>query len=116
MILHSEQAIERYTASGHWGRSTLLDLLYATAGKAQDRAAVVDPADRPDLTSSPARTLGYREFSQAVDAIACALLDMGTATRRDRHGAITQCLGIAGPVPRGQSRRWRAVADADAVA
>jgi acyl-CoA synthetase (AMP-forming)/AMP-acid ligase II len=77
MILHSEQAIERYTASGHWGRSTLLDLLYATAGKAPDRAAVVDPADRPDLTSSPARTLGYREFSQAVDAIACALLDMG---------------------------------------
>ncbi|MDO8771307.1 MAG: class I adenylate-forming enzyme family protein [Burkholderiaceae bacterium] len=77
MILHSLETLKRYTESGHWGRRTLLDLLRETAAKAPDRPAVVDPADRPDLTGSVAQSLSYRELSVAVDAIATGLLDMG---------------------------------------
>lgn len=77
MILHSTEALKRYTESGHWGRRTLLDLLRETAAKAPERPAVVDPADRPDLTGTAAQSLSYRELSAAVDAIATGLLDMG---------------------------------------
>ncbi|MDI1272595.1 MULTISPECIES: class I adenylate-forming enzyme family protein [unclassified Polaromonas] len=77
MILHSTEALKRYTESGHWGRRTLLDLLRETAAKAPERPAVVDPADRPDLTGTAAQSLSYRELSAAVEAIATGLLDMG---------------------------------------
>ncbi|MDP3825546.1 MAG: AMP-binding protein, partial [Polaromonas sp.] len=77
MILHSTEALKHYTESGHWGRRTLLDLLRETAAKAPERPAVVDPADRPDLTGTAAQSLSYRELSAAVDAIATGLLDMG---------------------------------------
>lgn len=77
MILHSTEALKHYTESGHWGRRTLLDLLRETAAKVPERPAVVDPADRPDLTGTAARSLSYRELSAAVDAIATGLLDMG---------------------------------------
>jgi len=77
MILHSTEALKRYTESGHWGRRTLLDLLRETAAKAPERPAVVDPADRPDLTGTAAQSLSYLELSAAVDAIATGLLDMG---------------------------------------
>lgn len=77
MILHNTEALKRYTESGHWGRRTLLDLLRETAAKAPERPAVVDPADRPDLTGTAAQSLSYRELSAAVDAIATGLLDMG---------------------------------------
>jgi acyl-CoA synthetase (AMP-forming)/AMP-acid ligase II len=52
-------------------------LLRETAAKAPERPAVVDPADRPDLTGTAAQSLSYRELSAAVDAIATGLLDMG---------------------------------------
>jgi acyl-CoA synthetase (AMP-forming)/AMP-acid ligase II len=77
MILHNAETLKRYTESGHWGRRTLLDLLRETAAKAPERPAVVDPADRPDLTGTAAQNLSYREFAAAVDAIATGLLDMG---------------------------------------
>jgi acyl-CoA synthetase (AMP-forming)/AMP-acid ligase II len=77
MILHPAESLKRYTESGHWGRRTLLDLLRETAAKAPERPAVVDPADRPDLTGTAAQSLSYRELAAAVDAIATGLLDMG---------------------------------------
>lgn len=77
MILHNPGTLKRYTESGHWGRRTLLDLLRETATKAPERPAVIDPADRPDLTGTAAQSLSYRELSVAVDAIATGLLDMG---------------------------------------
>lgn len=67
------EALKRYTESGHWARRTLRE----TAAKAPERPAVVDPADRPDLTGTAAHSLSYRELSAAVDAIATGLLDMG---------------------------------------
>lgn len=77
MILHTAETLKRYTESGHLGRRTLLDLLRETAAKAPERPAVVDPADRPDLTGTAAQNLSYREFAAAVDAIATELMDMG---------------------------------------
>ncbi|SMP76426.1 class I adenylate-forming enzyme family protein [Noviherbaspirillum suwonense] len=87
MILHSTEALKRYTESGHWGRRTLRKM----AAKAPERPAVVNPADRPDLTGTAAQSLSYRELSAAVDAIATGLLDMGL--RKD-ESVIVQLLNV----------------------
>jgi len=77
MILHSAEALQRYTQSGHWGQRTLLDHFYDTARQEPERVAVVDPADRPDLVGTAAQKFSYREFAAMVDAIATGLLDLG---------------------------------------
>jgi acyl-CoA synthetase (AMP-forming)/AMP-acid ligase II len=116
MILHPPETLKRYTEGGHWGRRTLLDALRETAAQAPDRPAVVDPADRPDLTGTAARSLNYRELVAAVDAIATGLLDMGL--RKDEivvvqlpnvwelitmYLAVSRAGGILSPMP----MQWR---------
>jgi len=82
MILHSAEALQRYTQSGHWGQRTLLDHFYDTARQEPERVAVVDPADRPDLVGTAAQKFSYREFAAMVDAIATGLLDLGLQKTR----------------------------------
>ena len=87
-----------------------------TAAKAPERPAVVDPADRPDLTGTAAQNLSYREFAAAVDAIATGLLDMGL--RKDEivvvqlpnvwelvamFLAVSRAGGVLSPMPKGSS-------------
>src|SRR5660397_229859 len=77
VILHSQETIDRYTAAGFWGDRTLLDIFDDSAKAHPDRPAVMDPPDRPNLTGMEPETVTYAELSQAVNAIATALLRAG---------------------------------------
>jgi len=77
MILHSPATIERYTSAGLWGDRTLLDVVATHVTHVPERVAIVDTPDREALIGTPATSVTWREFGQAVDAIATGLIRWG---------------------------------------
>ena len=117
VILHSQETIDRYTAAGFWGDRTLLDIFDDSAKAHPDRPAVMDPPDRSNLTGMEPETVTYAELSQAVNAIATALLRAGlqkddvvmvqlpnTWELAALYLAVTRAGGTLSPVP----IQWRA--------
>lgn len=77
MELHSQERIEEYEEAGAWGETTLLETFAETVETTPDRTAVVDPPNKPDLVGLEPQRLTYAELSEAVDATATALRDLG---------------------------------------
>jgi acyl-CoA synthetase (AMP-forming)/AMP-acid ligase II len=81
MILVSQERIEEYTSKGWWGTETLDGLFRRNVARHPDNVAVVDPANRSEITDGRPRRLTYSELDQSVNQLACCLLEKGL--RRD---------------------------------
>lgn len=77
MILHSSSLIDTFVSKGQWCDQTLLDLLARHVADVPDRDCVVDTPDRAELIGTPATSVTWRQFGDAVDAIATGLLRQG---------------------------------------
>lgn len=77
MILSTPEQVREYTARGYWGSATLADLFDRNVQATPDAVAVVDPANRADLTSGQPMRLTYRELAAVSDRLAYALLGLG---------------------------------------
>ncbi len=73
MHVHTEDAVRRNTAAGHWGETTLLDVLDGMVRDRADHPALDDPPDRAELVGSAASSLTWAEFGERVDNLAAAL-------------------------------------------
>lgn len=70
MILMPRDRIERYTANGWWGRTTVDDLFRERVAAGGDALALVDPANREQLTGHAPRRLSWGALEAAVSAAA----------------------------------------------
>ncbi len=77
MIITPKQDIEQYTRAGWWGRETLYDVFRIAAKAAPDAIALVDPPNRGDFTDGAPMRLTWRDVSDRVNRLCCALLDAG---------------------------------------
>lgn len=77
MILRSEATIQEFTDKGWWGTETLDELFRRNVKNTPDAIAVVDPANRADISDGAARRLTYAELDQVVDRLAARLLEAG---------------------------------------
>lgn len=77
MIITSREKIDRYQQQGLWDGRRLHDLLYQTATQKPDEIALVDPANKRDLTGSEPLHLTYRQVTQQIDRLATVLLQQG---------------------------------------
>jgi acyl-CoA synthetase (AMP-forming)/AMP-acid ligase II len=73
MHVHTEDTVRQHTAAGHWGETTLLDVLDGMARDHADRPALDDPPDRAELVGSAPTRLTWAEFGERVDNLAAAL-------------------------------------------
>lgn len=81
MILHTQAAIDHYTALGAWGTQTLHGLLAARTAEAPDALALVDPPNKSVWVDLPVRRLAWRDVLEGSARIAFALDRAGL--RRD---------------------------------
>ena len=77
MILSPEKVIQEFTAQGYWGEETLVDMLYARAGKNPDKVALVDPLNKKDLVGLEPSRLTYAELISAIDRLALRFIELG---------------------------------------
>jgi len=77
MILASQENIQKWTASGAWGKKTLIDYFHFHVRKQPEKVCLVDPLNREALLGQKPERLTYAELSRAVDATAEALLAKG---------------------------------------
>jgi acyl-CoA synthetase (AMP-forming)/AMP-acid ligase II len=77
MILASEARIKEYTGKGWWGTETLDDIFRRNVARTPEAIAVVDPANRLDITDGEPRRLTYAELDKAVNRLAVLLLENG---------------------------------------
>ncbi len=77
MIIRSESLIKEYTENGWWGVTTLNDFFVHNVSSTPDRVALVDPANRAEITDGAVQHLTYTELNRAVDRLATVLLEQG---------------------------------------
>lgn len=70
MILSPPERIAELRGAGVWPDLRFGDLLKRNASSRPLREAIVDPPNRPDVTGSVARRIGWGELQQAVDRLA----------------------------------------------
>ncbi|GAA0953349.1 class I adenylate-forming enzyme family protein [Actinocorallia libanotica] len=75
--LHPAERVAEYTAAGWWSEETLDGLFRARVAAAPGRLAVVDPANKADLTGERPRRLTWRELDEEVNTLAHTLLAQG---------------------------------------
>ncbi len=75
--LHPAEKVADYTAKGWWTDETVDQLFDAQVRERPDATAVVDPANRADLTGTAARRLTWRELDAESTALAAELLALG---------------------------------------
>ncbi|MEO3786825.1 class I adenylate-forming enzyme family protein [Actinocorallia sp. B10E7] len=75
--LHPAGRVAEYTAAGWWSDETMDGLFRARVAADPDRLAVVDPANKADLTGTPPRRLTWRELDEEVTGLADVLLSHG---------------------------------------
>lgn len=116
MILASQENIQKWTASGAWGKKTLIDYFHFHVRKQPEKVCLVDPLNREALLGQKPERLTYAELSRAVDATAEALLAKGLS-KDDMimvqlpncwelamlYLAITRMGGLISPMP----MQWR---------
>ncbi len=81
MILANPEDIARYRAAGWWGDLRVHDLFAQCVAAHPDRLALVDPANRAEITEGAPARLNWRDVAVRVDALAATLHDAGL--RRD---------------------------------
>lgn len=77
MFLTPKARVDDYVARGWWGDLTLDDLLQRNRNQHPNRAALVDPVNRPSLDGREPRRLTWGELGEEVDRMASALLAVG---------------------------------------
>jgi|SRR5579859_200288 len=77
MILDSEARIQEFTSKGWWGTQTLYDIFRRTMERAPDALALVDPANRSEITAGEPRRLSYRQLRHTADRLASRLIEQG---------------------------------------
>jgi acyl-CoA synthetase (AMP-forming)/AMP-acid ligase II len=77
MMLGSEAQIAEYTRLGWWKHETINDLFDKNVKAAPDAIALVDPANRGELTGGEFQRLTYAQLNDAVNRLAAGLLDLG---------------------------------------
>lgn len=75
--LHPAERVAEYTAAGWWSGETMDQLFRARVAADPDRIAVVDPANKADLTGDQPRRLTWRELDDEVYGLADVLLSHG---------------------------------------
>ena len=78
--LHSAERVAEYTSAGQWGDETMDGLFRARVAADPGRLAVVDPANKADLTGTPPRRLTWRELDEEVTGLADVLLSHGVGS------------------------------------
>ena len=77
MIITDKNRLKQYHKTGEWGENRLHDLFYETANRFPERIALVDPADKADLTGHAAVRLTYRELAVKVNQLTDVFLMNG---------------------------------------
>lgn len=77
MILSRQEEIAAYTAEGAWGDLALDELFLATARKAPERTALIDPPNRHAFTDGTSRRLSFAEAAAAMEALAGRFASLG---------------------------------------
>ena len=73
MLLPRPDQIAEYTQRGFWGHETLIDLFLRNAHQTPDAVALVDPANRAELTAGAFTRWTYAELLTVVDRFASGL-------------------------------------------
>jgi non-ribosomal peptide synthetase component E (peptide arylation enzyme) len=79
VILSRQEEIAAHMEDGAWGHLALDELFLATARKAPERTALIDPANRGAFTDGAPRRLGFAEAAAAVEALAERFSSLGLA-------------------------------------
>ena len=79
MILSRQEEIAAHMADGIWGHLALDELFLATARKAPDRTALIDPPDRRSFTDGASRRLSFAEAAAVMEALAGGFASLGLA-------------------------------------
>jgi acyl-CoA synthetase (AMP-forming)/AMP-acid ligase II len=77
MIINSAERIKEFTEKGWWGDQTFKDLLLRNVERAPNEIALVDPANRAEVTDGPVRRLTYAELREQVERLALRLIEHG---------------------------------------
>ncbi|SDH15520.1 class I adenylate-forming enzyme family protein [Klenkia brasiliensis] len=77
LALHPADRVADFRARGWWTDETVQGLLDAQVAARADRLALVDPANKADLTGGPPRRLTWGELDDEVTALAARFLDLG---------------------------------------
>ena len=75
--LHPADRVADHRARGWWDDDTVQQLFGEQVARRGDRLAVVDAANKADLTGDPPRRLTWRELDGEVTALAARLLELG---------------------------------------
>lgn len=75
--LHPPGRVADYTAKGWWSDETVDQLFRSQVDRRPDVLAVVDPANKADLTGVPPRRLTWRQLDAEVTALSARLLQLG---------------------------------------
>ena len=79
MILSRQEEIAAHMADGAWGHLALDELFLASARKAPERTALIDPPNRNAFTDDAPRRLSFAEAAAAVEALAERFSSLGLA-------------------------------------
>ncbi len=77
MITTEQSKRDHYHQQGIWGDKKLHDLLYLTAAKKPTDIALVDPANKMDLTGTQPQHLTYQQLTDRIDRLTTVLLKQG---------------------------------------
>lgn len=75
--LHPPDKVADYLARGWWSEETVDQVFADTVRARPDDLALVDPANKADLTGGAPRRLTWAELAGEVDGLAARLLDLG---------------------------------------
>lgn len=77
MILHDRAQIDTYRAAGHWGDTTVDDLLRRAVARQPGRLAIADAPNRSDYAHGSSVRMTFAEVDRAVDRLASELAAIG---------------------------------------
>ena len=77
MILYNSEIISRYTNSGAWGETTLIEYFKQNIKQYGHQTCLVDPTNKEELVGLSPRRLSYHELDEQVEALAASLFSRG---------------------------------------
>jgi acyl-CoA synthetase (AMP-forming)/AMP-acid ligase II len=77
MILATSEQIARYTADGWWGSETLFDIFTEQRARRGAAMAIVDPANRSEITGEEPARLTWDEVGEKAERLASRLAEWG---------------------------------------
>ncbi len=117
MILYNSEIISRYTNSGAWGETTLIEYFKQNIKQYGHQTCLVDPTNKEELVGLSPRRLSYHELQKELNLPQHIVSLAELAAMTTENATLEECTGLKNMRPSANevfTIQWTSGTEADA--